>query len=545
MTPTPDPVQALYDRIDPGGRDRFNFARDVLLPWAEAAPDDPAISFMNGDDATSYTISHLMDRARRLAGVLHAAGVGPGDPVMILLGRHPAWWETLTACLWLGAVACPGTTQLRERDLRYRLESLPPSALIADTALTGTVAAALRGLPTPHAMLSVGEAETGGSPAFTDIQTALAGADPAPAANTRASDPALCYFTSGTTGYPKRTLHGQAYGLAHLVTGRDWLGLAPGTRHWNISDTGWAKAAWSSYFAPLLMRAHLMVHPDGAFDAAHMLPLMVRHRVASLCAAPTVYRMLIQEDSAALAGHSLTSCVSAGEPLNPDVIARWHAATGITIRDGYGQTETALLAGTFPGMTPAPGSMGRPAPGVDLAIVDDAGTPLNAGAEGHIALRVKPDRPRGLFLEYQDDPDQTASRFHGDWYFTGDRGTRDRHGIFWFKSRADDVILSSGYRIGPFEVESALQEHPLVAESAVVSSPDAERGEVVTAYVVLTPGHEGSDALAAVLQAHVKAVTAPYKYPRRIRFVASLPKTVSGKIRRVDLRRREWNRNRH
>jgi acyl-coenzyme A synthetase/AMP-(fatty) acid ligase len=286
----------------------------------------------------------------------------------------------------------------------------------------------------------------------------------------------------------------------------------------------------------------VFVHQTPAFNAARTLDLLERVPVTTMCAAPTVYRMLVQEDLSARRFPGLRHCVGAGEPLNPEVIEQWRRATGLTVRDGYGQTETVILCGNFPPLAVKPGSMGKPAPGIVLAVIDERGRELPPGREGDIAVRVRPQPPGGFFRGYKDDPERTAGCFRGEWYLTGDRATRDEDGYFWFVGRADDVILSAGYRIGPFEVESALIEHPAVAESAVVSSPDATRGEVVKAFVVLAAGFGPSDALARELQEHVKATTAPYKYPRRIEFVASLPKTVSGKIRRVELRDREWGR---
>jgi acetyl-CoA synthetase/medium-chain acyl-CoA synthetase len=329
--------------------------------------------------------------------------------------------------------------------------------------------------------------------------------------------------------------------MAHETTGRFWLDLRQGDLHWNISDTGWAKAAYSSYCGPLICGATIFVDQCARFDAGRILELMERYPVTTFCSAPTVYRMLVLEDLSRIRFKSLRHCVGAGEPLNPEIIETWESATGLTIRDGYGQTETVLLCGVYPCLPRRPGSMGLPIPGIDLDIVDDKGNILPAGREGDIAVRVVPVRPAGLFKEYWKEPDKTAAVFRGDWYITGDRGYRDEEGYFWFVSRADDVITSAGYRIGPFEVESALIEHPAVAESAVVASPDELRGAVVKAYIVLVPGSAGGQEMIRELQDHVKKVTAPYKYPRKIEFVEALPKTISGKIRRIELRNREWH----
>lgn len=411
------------------------------------------------------------------------------------------------------------------------------TAIICDPVIAEKVDRVAAECPTLSAKLVV-DGSYDGWTSFEDARDAAS--DQFEAAKTAITDEALCYFTSGTTGYPKMTVHCHGYGLGSRTTGEHWLDLGTDDLHWNISDTGWAKAAWSSYFGPWNMGAALFTHHTGGFDPNATLAMFGKYPITTMCGAPTIYRLLVLQDLASFSFPKLRHCVGAGEPLNPEIIDVWKRATGITIKDGYGQTESTILCGNFPGIDVRPGSMGKAAPGIDLAIIDNDGNPLGPDEEGDIAVRVNPERPVGLFREYKGDPEKTAACFRGDWYITGDRGTQDSDGYFWFVSRADDVILSSGYRIGPFEVESALIEHPAVAESAVVSSPDETRGEVVKAFVVLAPGFDASDALASDLQQHVKSVTAPYKYPRRIEFMEELPKTVSGKIRRIELREQEW-----
>ncbi|GIX49774.1 MAG: hypothetical protein KatS3mg131_3985 [Candidatus Tectimicrobiota bacterium] len=365
---------------------------------------------------------------------------------------------------------------------------------------------------------------------------------------TRSDDPALVYFTSGTTGGPKMVLHTQAsYPFAHFITGKYWLDLGPADLMWNLSDTGWAKAAYSSLFGPWRLGAAVFVQQgSGRFDAQETLRLLEQYPITVFCAPPTAYRMLVLEDLRRYRFAALRHCVGAGEPLNPEVIEAWKAGTGLTIYDGYGQTETVILVANYPCVPVKPGSMGKPLPGFEVAVIDaERGVELPPGQEGEIAVRVKPQRPVGLFREYWKNPEATAKAFRGDWYLTGDRGVRDAEGYFWFVGRADDVIISAGYRIGPFEVESALLEHEAVAESAVVASPDEMRGAIVKAFVVLAPGYRPSEALVTALQEHVKRLTAPYKYPREIEFVDELPKTISGKIRRVELRQREIARKQH
>ena len=518
--------------------ERFNFVADVMADWATRTPDALALLWTDADGTVvRLSFADMLARARQAAAVLAAAGVRRGDTVLVILSRELPWWELMLACLQLGAVASPGTTQLSAKDIGYRLRASGATAVISNRDCAGHVEQALIDSDARPALLHVDGPRHG----WTDYTAARAAATPLEAiADTAADEDALCYFTSGTTGYPKMTVHGHGYPLGHEVTGRFWLDLRPGDLHWNLSDTGWAKAAWSSLFAPWLMGAAMFVHHAHGFDATATLDLLEAHPITTLCAPPTAYRMFVQQDLSARRFQALRHCVGAGEPLNPEVIAAWSKATGLAIMDGYGQTETILLCGNFQGVPVRAGSMGKPSPGIELAVIDEAGQPLPPDTEGDIALRVAPVRPMGLFKGYRGDPDRTASVFRGDWYLTGDRATVDADGYFWFVGRADDVILSSGYRIGPFEVESALIEHPAVAESAVVASPDPTRGEVVKAFVILAPGFTGSDALVKELQDHVKAVTAPYKYPRKIEFVTSLPKTVSGKIMRKDLRAKEW-----
>ncbi len=514
---------------------RFNFARDVIDRWAE----QPALEALYWIDDQGHEVrmsyAQMAERSRRLCNVLAAAGIRRGDTAIILLPRLVAWWEVLTACLRMGVVASPGTTQLAPKDLEYRIDAARATVVITDTRNVSKFEEIAP--DSVRARILVDGSREG----WIDYAQAVAAAAPDyVAADTAADDDALCYFTSGTTGYPKMAIQPQSYGLAHRITGHYWLDLQPGDLHWNMSDTGWAKAAWSSYFGPWACGATLFVHHTDAFVPKRLLEVLAQYPITTFCGAPTIYRMLVLEDLAQVRLPHLRHCVGAGEPLNPEVIDTWRKATGLTIRDGYGQTESVLLCASFPCLEARYGSMGKPSPGIDLAVIDDDGIPLPPGREGDLAVRVKPRRPPGLFTEYRGDPERSARVFRGDWYLTGDRAQVDEDGYFWFVGRADDVILSAGYRIGPFEVESALIEHPAVVESAVVSSPDEMRGEVVKAYIVLAPGVSGDEALVRALQEHVKHVTAPYKYPRKIEFVDSLPKTVSGKIRRIELRDREW-----
>jgi len=522
--------------------EKYNFARDVIDRWAEKDPQKRAMLWVDDEgNETERTFADISRASRRLCNLLAGLGVSRGDVVALMLGRQIAWWEIFTACLRMGAIIAPGTTQLTSKDLKYRINTAEAVCFVTDEANAGKLEEIEDECPSLKAKIVVGGERKG----WVDYAAAVSAAsENFDTADTGKDEEAVVYFTSGTVGYPKMALHTHSsYPIGHQVTGRFWLDLTPDDLHWNVSDTGWAKAAWSSYFGPLSCGASIFVHQTDRFDAVKTLELLSRYPITVMCGAPTIYRMLVLQELDRYRFPHLRHCVGAGEPLNPEIIEVWKKATGCTIRDGYGQTETVLLCGSFPCIEPRFGSMGKPTPGFDLQVIDEDGNISPAGKEGDIAVRIDPVRPVGLFAGYWKDSAKTAATIRDGWYLTGDRAFRDEDGYFWFVGRADDVILTSGYRIGPFEVESALIEHPAVAESAVVSSPDETRGEVVKAFVVLAPGYTPEDALAKELQEHVKNVTAPYKYPRKIDFVDALPKTVSGKIRRVELRNREWGRN--
>jgi len=515
---------------------QFNFGRDVVGRWAR----DPAKLAMHwlGADGTErrLTFRDFDERSDRFAQVLQRRGVKPGDRVLVQLPRVPAWWEVLIGCLKAGAVAVPGTVLLTPKDILYRSGLSEGVAYVTDSENAAKVDEVKGGLSHLRELFVVGGERAG----WRSYEEELEAADGRyQVMETAPSDPALIYFTSGTVGNPKMVLHTHAsYPIGHVTTGKFWLDLRPSDLHLNLSETGWAKAAWSSLFAPWSQGAALFIQDArGKFNAGETLQLLESYPITTFCAPPTAYRMLVLEDLGRYR-MALRHCVGAGEPLNPEVIATWERGTGLTIRDGYGQTETSLLCASFPPLEVKPGSMGKPAPAHDVAVIDEDGKPLPYDSEGDIAVRVKPERPVGLFKEYWRNPEATAKCMRGDWYVTGDRAYVDGDGYFWFVGRADDVIISAGYRIGPFEVESALVEHAAVAEAAVVGKGDPTRGTIVKAYVILAPGHDASDALAVELQEHCKKVTAPYKYPREIEFVTELPKTISGKIRRVELRAR-------
>jgi acyl-coenzyme A synthetase/AMP-(fatty) acid ligase len=523
--------------------DEYNYARDVVDAWAAREPDKLALLAVgpDGGDARRFSFADLARTSDRAARFLAAQGVRKGDRVFVMLPRIPDWYDVVLGCIKLGAVPMPATTLLTPRDIAYRITQADAGVAVVDAEGAAKVDQVAGDCPSLRTKARLdGSGTDAGWLSWAD-GLAGAGAGPPEAEPTRADDPMLLYFTSGTVAYPKMVMHTQAsLGIGHQITAQFWQDLKPSDLHWTLSDFGWAKAAWGKLFGQWAVgAANFLWDLRGKPDFDLLLRLVGEHRVTTFCAPPTVFRALVQLDLGRYDWSSLRHCVSAGEPLNPEVIKVWKDATGLTIYDGYGQTETVNLVANYRCLEVRPGSMGKPTPGFDVCVVDDDGKVLGAGEEGHVAVRVAPERPVGLFREYWRDPDATAGAFRGDWYYTGDRAQVDKDGYFWFVGRSDDVIISSAYRIGPFEVESALVEHAAVAEAAVVGKPDPDRGQVVKAFVVLAPGRTGSDDLVGELQDHCKRVSAPYKYPREIEFVAELPKTISGKIRRVELRERE------
>ena len=517
--------------------EHFNFAFDVVDKWAEDRTKLALISLdPAGENAQHHTFWDLKIQSNRFANVLKGLGVGKGTRTFVMLPRIPQWYVAMLGLMKVGAVPMPATTLCTPGDIEYRVNEAEATLAITDLENSDKVAEAAGNCPSLEHLLLVGDERKGWisyDEQMGQASTTLENVEP-----TRSDDPLLIYFTSGTVGYPKMVLHTHAsYGLAHVITAKFWQDLKDTDLQWTLSDTGWAKAAYGKLFGQWTQGAAVLQHDaKGRFDPALTLKIVERYGVTCFCAPPTAYRMLVLEDLAKYDLGSLRHCTGAGEPLNPEVMKVWEDGTGLTIYDGYGQTETVLLVGNFRCLPVRPGSMGKPSPGFTVAIVDEDGEELPYGQEGQIAVKVKPERPVGLLREYWKYPEGMEASFFGDWYLTGDKAYKDEDGYFWFVGRADDVIISAGYRIGPFEVESALIEHPAVAESAVVASPDPVRGDVVKAFVILTPGYVPSDELVVSIQDHVRQSTAPYKYPRVVEFVTELPKTISGKIRRVELR---------
>jgi acetyl-CoA synthetase/medium-chain acyl-CoA synthetase len=519
----------------------YNFAYDVVDRWGEDAQKLAMLWVSESGAEKRLTFRDFAVRASQVGNALRTMGIRKGDRILIMLPRLPEWWEAVLGMMKIGAISMPGTTLLSPKDMAYRIQSAEAKAVITDDDGALKVEQVADECPTLQLKIVLGAERDGWVNYARVVASATTNLKREP---TRGDEPMMIYFTSGTVGYPKMVLHTHvSYPIGHIVTGKYWLDLKPTDLHWNLSDTGWAKAAYSNLFGPWAMGAAMFTFDArGRFDARQTLHLLEQYPISTFCAPPTAYRLLVLEDLSRYRLSALRHCSGAGEPLNPEVIEAWQRGTGQLIRDGYGQTETVILAANFPPLPVKPGSMGKPSPGFTIGVVDDEGHEVPAGTEGDIAVQLTPQPPVGLFKEYWRNPEATANCRRGDWYVTGDRAIRDEEGYLWFVGRADDVIISAGYRIGPFEVESALVEHPAVAEAAVVASPDPIRGDIVKAFVILAPGHQASEQLAEDLQEYVKQVTAPYKYPREIEFTAELPKTISGKIRRVELRQRERER---
>ncbi|XP_014792047.1 PREDICTED: acyl-coenzyme A synthetase ACSM3, mitochondrial-like isoform X2 [Calidris pugnax] len=506
--------EAMQQQYRPEVPEYFNFARDVLDRWTEVEkegkkPKNPALWWVDGAGGeVRWSFEELGVLSRKVANVLSdACGLQRQDRVILILPRVPEWWLVNVACMRTGTVLIPGTQQLTAKDILHRLQKSKAKCIITDDSVAPAVDSVGAECQSLKFKLLVSEGHREGWLSFKDLLKNASSDHHC--VTTKCQDPMAIYFTSGTTGSPKMTEHSHSsYGIGLTASGRYWLDLTSSDIFWNTSDTGWAKSAWSSIFSSWIQGACVFVHKMPHFDPSIVFETLSRFPITVFCSPPTAYRMFVQHELSSYTFRSLRHCVSAGEPINPEVMQEWKAQTGLDIHEGYGQTETVLICGNFKGMKIKPGSMGKPSPGYDV----------------------------------KDDPEKTEATIRGDFYVTGDRGIMDEEGYFWFVGRADDVINSAGYRIGPFEVESALVEHPAVVESAVVSSPDPIRGEVVKAFVVLTPDYASRDPdkVMKELQDHVKKVTAPYKYPRKMEFVQQLPKTISGKIRRNELRQKEW-----
>ena len=540
--------------------EHFNFAYDVMDAWAEEKPDGLALLWTNDEGKEiRTTFAQLKEETDQAASYLQSLGIRKGDPVMLILKRRYEWWLAMLALHKLSAVVIPATHMLTKHDIVYRNTRASVKAIICvdDAYVTGQIRLALPESPTVKTVVVVGESQASQSSAEGSTTEAPAGSvcswhlwqeewrnAPAfvrPAEKNENSDTMLMYFTSGTSGEPKMVAHDFLYAMGHLTTGVFWHNLHEGSLHLTVADTGWGKAVWGKFYGQWFAGATVFVFDHEKFNADTLLRQMEKYKVTSFCAPPTIYRFMIREDLSRYDLSSLEYCTTAGEALNPAVFDKFFEKTSIRMMEGFGQTETTMTLGTMPWMTPKPGSMGMPNAQYDIDLVRPDGTPCEDGEKGEIVVRVGDKKPIGLFKEYYRDEELTHEAWHDGVYHTGDVAWRDEDGYYWFEGRIDDVIKSSGYRIGPFEVESALMTHPAVVECAITGVPDDIRGMVVKATIVL--GKEwkdkADDALVKELQQHVKRETAPYKYPRIIEFVDELPKTISGKIRRVEIRRKD------
>ena len=522
--------------------ENFNFAYDVVDAIAEAEPGRRAMIWCNpcGEEHV-FTYGDLKRYSDKTANMLRAKGIGKGDMVMVVLKRHYQFWFTILALHKLGAVIIPATFLLTKHDIVYRVNSASVKAVICTGQ--GDVAAhfdeSAPECPTLQTKLMVNGERDGWEDFMTEMEKAPESFARVP---TLASDPMILYFSSGTTGNPKMALHPYTYALGHLATAKYWHNVDPEGIHFTIADTGWGKAVWGKLYGQMFMESCVFVYDFEKFVASDILDKVSQYGVTSLCCPPTMFRFFLQEDVKSWDLSRLTYCTIAGEALSPDVFNKWYEATGIKLMEGFGQTETTLLIANLVGMEPKPGSMGKPIPQYDVMIVDEDGQPVQPGVTGEIVVKLDHGKPLGLFDCYYRDEKRTKEAMHDGLYHTGDTAWMDEDGYYWYVGRTDDVIKSSGYRIGPFEIESVLAEHPAVLECAVTGVPDPLRGNVVKATIVLRPGFAASEELKKELQNHVKKETAPYKYPRVVEFVDELPKTVNGKIRRVEIRQNDQGR---
>lgn len=523
--------------------ERFNFAYDVMDAWAEECPDALALWWVNDKgDNRRISFGEMKELTDRTAAYFSSLGIGSGDMVMLILKRRLEFWLSVLALHKIGAITIPATHMLTSKDIVYRNRKAHIKAIVCvgDTYVLEQVEKASQQYAVNQILVSVGpevpagyhdwHAEWKDVPLPLNLQRVSGG-----------TDTMLAYFTSGTSGEPKLVAHDYLYALGHLTTGVFWHHLHPGSIHLTVADTGWGKAAWGKLYGQWIAGAAVFVYDQERFDACRMMEAIERYRITSFCAPPTVYRFMVHEDMSRYDLSSLEHCTTAGEALNASVFDKFKAATGLSLYEGFGQTETTMTLGTMPWVTPKPGSMGLPNPQYDIDLIKPDGTSCQNGEQGEIIVRTDNVIPMGLFKGYYGDDALTRQVWHDGVYHTGDLAWRDEDGYYWFVGRTDDVIKSSGYRIGPFEVESALMTHPSVVECAVTGVPDPFRGYVVKATIVLKQEwkDKAGDGLVKELQEHVKKETAPYKYPRIVEFVEELPKTISGKIRRVEIRQQD------
>lgn len=516
--------------------DSFNFGYDIVDDIAINEPGRQALVWCNTKgEERRFSFADIKRYSDKTANYLASLGIKKGDKVLVVLKRHYQFWFIATAIHKMGAVLIPATFMLKKHDAEYRINSSSASAVIC-TAESGAAEVFEEAeCPTLRTKVIVGGSREGWHDYNAEIE---AQSEDWERVETKVTDPFLIYFSSGTSGYPKMVLHDYSYPLGHILTAKHWQCVDPDGLHISIADSGWAKCAWGKIYGQWIMEAGLFVYDFDKFVPGEILALLSKYKVTTLCCPPTMYRYFLREDLSKYDLSSLKGCAIAGEPLNPDVFNGWKKATGITLMEGFGQTETTPVICNIRGMTPRPGSAGKPSPQYDVRLVDADGETCEAGRTGEIVLNMNP-RPVGILIEYYRDEAKTKDAMRGGWYHTGDTAWMDEDGYYWYVGRNDDIIKSSGYRIGPFEIESVLLHHEAVSECAVTGVPDPIRGAIVKATIVLKSGVVPYEDLKAELQDYVKRETAPYKYPRLIEFVDELPKTVNGKIRRGGIREQD------
>lgn len=535
-----DSYEDLYESFKINLPGNFNYAYDVADEIAAETPDRIAMIWCDdrGNEST-FTFSEMKYYSDKAANFFKAHGIRKGDPVMLILKRRYEFWFCLLGLHKLGAICIPATHLLTAKDIVYRCNAADIKMIVsvADAEVIKHVESSFSKTPSLKLKALVGESREGWLDFTGELEKASSAFDrPTGDAAAKNSDIMLLYFTSGTTGMPKMVQHNFTYPLGHILTSKYWQNVLDGGLHLTVADTGWAKAMWGKIYGQWISGAAVFVYDYDKFIPKEFLDVITKHKITSFCAPPTIYRFFIKEDLSKYDLSSLKSCSIAGEPLNPEVYSQFLKATGLKLMEGYGQTELTITLATFPWMEPKPGSMGKPAPGYDIDLLDEDGNSCEIGEEGQLVIRTDKRKPFGMFDGYYRDSELTHKVWHDNIYYTGDMAWKDEDGYYWFVGRSDDLIKSSGYRIGPFEVESALVEHPAVLECAITAVPDPDRGQIVKATVVLAKNYMASESLVKELQDHVKKVTAPYKYPRIIEFVNELPKTISGKIRRVEIR---------
>ena len=531
----------------------FNFGFDVVDELGRTKPNKPALMWCNakGEDR-QFTFSEMMKYSNKTANYFKELGIKKGDAVMLILKRHYEFWFSIIALHKIGAICIPATDLLTKKDISYRCNAADIKMLVCTSEgnVMDHANDAQASSPTLEIKVLAGSKKNGreikdGWLSFEDGIENSSDVFERPTGDEAIAneDISLLYFTSGTTGQPKMVAHDYLYPLGHIITASYWHLVEEDGIHLTIADTGWGKAVWGKLYGQWLGETVVFVYDFDKFVPSDMLNIISKYKITTFCAPPTIYRFLIKEDLSQYDLSKLRHCTIAGEPLNPEVYSQFLKITGLKLMEGFGQTETTLSVATFPWMEPKPGSMGRPSPGYDVVITNENNELCADGEVGEIVIRTGKGKPIGMFSEYYRDEDRTKNVWYNDVYHTGDMAWKDEDGYLWYIGRSDDIIKSSGYRIGPFEVESALIEHPAVMETAITGVPDELRGHIVKATVVLAKGYQPSEELKKELQEHVKNVTAPYKYPRIIEFVNELPKTISGKIRRVEIRSRDEEKN--